>query len=506
MIYLNRKPVKAAIVPDYFGQQVRHQPDRLAVHELATGQSWTYRRFDEAISAYAGALCELGITPGARVAALAKNRAALVMLHLACARLGAMYVPLNWRLSAPELGVVIADAQPAMVLGDDMLAEAGLSGMSLDEFAALAQTATPLAQQGPPDNVPSLLLYTSGTSGRPKGVLLTEANIWATARNFSGLAAVAAQSVVLCDSPMFHVIGVITNIRPALMHGGALMISDGFVPARTLSRLSDPRLGITHYFAVPQMLAMLRAAPDFDANRLRGLTGLFSGGAPHAADAIRAWAADGIPVSDGFGMSEAGTVSCMPLDLPDIVRRAGAAGIIPPEISVRILDEADRDCLPGQAGEIVVKGENVTAGYWRRPEETAKAFTADGWLRSGDVGHLDEDGYLWVIDRKKDMFISGGENVFPAEIEAVLANHPAIAECAVIGVPDERWGESGHLFIVLRDLVEIDEAALIAFMRTRLAGFKIPRRMSVVASLPRNGTGKLLKAKLRDGLRPVVPG
>jgi fatty-acyl-CoA synthase len=493
------------MMPDDFEQQVRRQPDRPAVQDLTTGESWTYRTFDEAVARYARALRHMSIVPGTRVAALSKNRAALVMLHLACARLGAMYVPLNWRLSPPELAVLVADAEPALILGDEMLGPAGLCGLSLDEFDETSRSATPAVRHDRPGAEPSLLLYTSGTSGRPKGVLLSETNIWATARNFAGLASVTGASTVLCDSPMFHVIGIITNVRPALMQGGTLLISDGFVPSRTLARLSDPALGVTHYFAVPQMLATLRADPAFDPARLRGLTGLFSGGAPHAADAIRAWAADGIPVSDGFGMSEAGTVSCMPLDLPAIIARAGAAGINPAAISVRILDAVERDCLPGQAGEIVVKGDNVTSGYWRRPTETAQAFTDEGWLRSGDIGYLDEGGYLWVIDRKKDMFISGGENVYPAEIEAVLADHPWIAECAVIGVADERWGESGHLFIVLAASAPFEEAALIAFMRTRLAGFKIPRRFSVVASLPRNGTGKLLKARLRDGLIAAVP-
>jgi fatty-acyl-CoA synthase len=482
---------------DYVALHARQRPAAPAVHDLISGRRWTYQSLDHAISQYAALLRSHGIETGDRVAVLAKNRAELTFLHLACARIGAMYVPLNWRLSAAEIGQLIEDATPRLLLGDAMLERMQLNGLSLEEFASAANDLDPLAVEATDQNAPSLILYTSGTSGLPKGVLLSEHNIWQTAHNFSLLARVTHDSAFLCESPMFHIIGLITSVRPALMRGGRIVVSDGFMPARTLALLSDPALGVTHYFCVPQMAALLRAEPSFDAKKLRGLTAVFSGGAPHGAAAIRAWTDQGIPMADGYGMSEAGTVSCMPLDIDQINAHAGSAGLIAPQVHVRILDERGEQCPAGEAGDIVVKGANVTRGYWRRPEESRAAFIDDGWLRTGDVGRMDGDGFLWLIDRKKDMFISGGENVYPAEIERLLAGHPHILECAVVGVADERWGEVGHLVIVQAPNLQIDPAEIVAFLEARLARFKIPKHITLADKLPRNGAGKLDKNTLR---------
>jgi fatty-acyl-CoA synthase len=418
-------------------------------------------------------------------------------MHLACARIGAMYVPLNWRLSTAEIGRLIGDATPRLLLGDAMLERARLPGLFFEEFVSAADGLDPLACEAADPNLPSLILYTSGTSGLPKGVLLSEHNIWQTAHNFSVPARVTQESAFLCESPMFHIIGLITSVRPPLMHGGRLVVSDGFMPSRTLELLSDPALKVTHYFCVPQMAALMRADPSFDARKLRGLTAIFSGGAPHAAAAIRAWTDEGIPMADGYGMSEAGTVSCMPVDIDLINSHAGSAGLVPPQVHVRILNEHGGECAPGEAGDIVVKGANVSCGYWRRPDDTRAAFIDDSWLRTGDVGRMDGDGFLWLIDRKKDMFISGGENVYPAEIERLLAGHPHIVECAVVGVADERWGEVGHLVIVQASNIQISPAEIIAFLEPHLARYKIPKHITVADTLPRNGAGKLDKNTLR---------
>jgi fatty-acyl-CoA synthase len=233
---------------------------------------------------------------------------------------------------------------------------------------------------------------------------------------------------------------------------------------------------------------------------LRRLTAIFSGGAPHAADAIRAWTREGIAMADGFGMSEAGTVSCMPLDLERIDSHAGSAGIVPPGLRTRIVNEQGNECTPGEAGEILLKGDNVTCGYWRRPQETEGAFLDDGWLRTGDVARFDEDGFLWLVDRKKDMFISGGENVYPAEIENILAGFPHLAECAVVGVADERWGEVGHLLLVPMPNQVINQADVALFLESRLARYKIPKHMSSMTALPRNAAGKISKSALRSML------
>ncbi len=485
---------------DYLALQAGLQPHRLAARDLSSGRAWNYRQFDEDTWRMASALRSRGVGPGERVAVLAKNRVSLVMLHLACARLEAILVPLNWRLSSAELLLLLEDCEPALVLGDSLLAAAGFEGVSLDEFEAEAWRAAPLPARDYDQGVTSLILYTSGTSGRPKGVMLSETNLWATAQNFAVLARVESGSAVLCDAPFFHVIGLVGNIRPTLMHGGAILVSDGFVPARTLARLADPELAVTHYFCVPQMAAMLRHDPAFDPDTLRNLTGIFSGGAPHAADAIRAWTEKKIPLANGYGMTEAaGTVCCMPVDISEIEANIGASGLVPPDVQVRIVDDAGVDVAPGVPGEVLVRGKNVSAGYWRRPEETAAAF-AGGWFHSGDIGSLDAAGYLSLVDRKKDMFISGGENVYPAEIEGALAAYPGLADCAAVGVADERWGEVGHLVVVPLPGREILEEDVRRYLEPRLARYKLPKYVTVMEALPRNGAGKLVKARLREVL------
>ncbi|MEZ5892090.1 MAG: AMP-binding protein [Parvularculaceae bacterium] len=490
---------------DDLALQARLRPDALAVADLAREKRWTYREFDLAVSRCAGALAARGVSPGDRVAALSKNRAELVMLHLACARLGAIYVPLNWRLASEEIKGLLDDAEPKLFICEDGLDNAPRADVSMEDFSAEITSTEPAAPRPIDRDKPSLILFTSGTSGRPKGALLSERNLAETAINFSILGSVTERSVFLCDSPMFHIIGLITNVRPPMLRGGALLISDAFIPARALQRLGDPALQVTHYFCVPQMATMLRADPSYDPEKLRGLTGIFTGGAPHPAANIRAWLKDGIPIADGFGMSEAGTVFGMPTDPALIDRHAGSAGLPTPRIQLRIVDADGNDVAIGDAGELLLKGDNITAGYWRRDQESREAFTNDGWFKTGDVARMNEEGFFWLVDRRKDMFISGGENVYPAEIEAVVAEIADIRECAVVGVPDEKWGEVGQLFWVARDNAEVDgEAvgvAIGATLRKRLAHYKVPKHFTQIDALPCNGAGKVLKTALREMAR-----
>lgn len=289
--------------PDYLALQARLQPQRLAARDLTTGGSWTYAEFDDLAARSAALMQTKGVGAGDRVALCAKNRAEIVALQIACARIGVIFVPLNWRLAPAEVEALVADCEPRLVVGDRIAEGGALDALAIDAFLAEARAAEPIERHPMDRRRPSLILYTSGTSGRSKGVLLDEDAIDATAANFSLMARVTHASAFLCDTPMFHVIGIVATVRSALMRGGALLVSDGFVVARTLARLSDPALGVTHYFCVPQMAARLRADPAFDPRRLQGLTGIFTGGAPHPRASILAWLADGIPIADGFGMS-----------------------------------------------------------------------------------------------------------------------------------------------------------------------------------------------------------
>ncbi len=484
-------------VPDFVRLHAAGQPERRACVELATGRAWTYAEFDAEIARCVTVLRAKGVVRGDRVAVLARNSVWQLVLQQASMRLGAIYVPLNWRLAPGEIAALLDDCEPVLLVCDSACAvlAAGRAAFALDALAAECGAAAPDDAQATGDaDAPSIILYTSGTSGRPKGVIITERNAFFTACNFSVLGRVTHRSVFLCDSPMFHVIGQITCFRPGLMQGATMLVSPGFDPAATFARLADPALAITHYFCVPQMAQMLRTVPGFDASRLRGLTALFTGGAPNPPRDVRAWLAEGVAMVDGYGMTEAGTVLGMPLEPELIEAKAGSAGLPAPTLALRIVDEAGATLDAAQVGELQIKGPNVTPGYWQRPDETDQAFTADGWFRTGDLARRDADGFYSLVDRRKDMFISGGENVYPAEVEQVLLDHPLVSEVAVVGVPDTQWGEVGRAYFVGTGAPE----DLAAFCGGRLARYKIPKSFIRLDALPRTGTGKVQKQHLRD--------
>jgi fatty-acyl-CoA synthase len=267
---------------------------------------------------------------------------------------------------------------------------------------------------------------------------------------------------------------------------------------KTLDRLSDPVLGVTHYFSVPQMAQILWQQPGFDPAKLRHIRYWATGGAPNPAAQIERYLRAGIRMSNGFGMSETGSNYGTPMDDPEkAIAKPGSCGLPYAFIETRIAGEDGRELPPGETGEVWLAGPSVTPGYWNRPEENAQAF-AGRWFRTGDVGSVDEEGWLTVVDRRKDMYISGGENVYPAEVEAVLAELDVVAEAAVIGVPDERWGEVGRAYLIARAGQSVDEAAVLAHCTARLARFKVPVTVAIVEAIPRTASGKVLKHILRD--------
>ena len=490
-----------ALPADSIGVHARLQPERLVARDLTTGETLTYREMDRLVGALAARLLARGCVPGDRVAVIARNAVWLVALHFACGRAGLIYVPLNWRLGLAELLPMIEAADPRLLFGDGGDEAARLAEVAvvepLADLVADAADCAPLTGIARDPDRPSLILFTSGTSGRSKGVVLTERNLHQTAVNFGTLTRVGNQSVFLCEAPMFHIIGLVTNIRPVLLQGGTILVSDGFDAARTLARLADPALGVSHYVGVPQMMEALRRQPGFDANRLRGMTALVSGGAPHGLADLTAWLDDGLPLVLGYGMSEAGTVFGMSADVDVIRAHIGSVGIAMPSLETRLVRADGTACAAGEAGELLLRGAAITPGYWRNAEETARAIDAQGWFATGDIARCDEQGFFWIVDRKKDMFISGGENVYPAEIELLLADYPGIRECALVGVPDARWGEVGHLAVAAVSGFSVDEAALLAFLEERLARYKLPKRVTMVDQLPRTATGKVQKARLR---------
>ncbi|RJS91079.1 AMP-binding protein [Salinisphaera sp. Q1T1-3] len=488
--------------PDPIALHARGQPNRLAARDIATDRHWTYAELDRDIQRAVTLLQhDYDIRPGDRLAVVSGNCVDQILLALALERLGAIFVPLNHRLAPAELGVILDDCRPRLLVTDrrETLSASGADCPMVDmgdvaAGIAASEPAGPLPVQ--PASAVKILLYTSGTSGRPKGVMITGQNIHATAVNFGVLGRVTYDSVFLCDAPMFHVIGLLPSVRSPLLFGGTLHISPGFDPTRTNAMLADETIGVTHYFCVPKMADMLAEQSNFAPDQWHRLKALFTGGSPISPQRIRRWLAHGVCISNGFGMTEAGTLLHVPLDREVIDATAGSVGLAPPEIAIRLVDETERDVPPGTAGEILARGPNITPGYWQRPAETAAAFTADGWLRTGDIGQADDNGFITLRDRKKDMYISGGENVFPAEVEHILSDHADVIEAAVIGVADDDWGEVGHAYVVLGDDARADAEALARHCRDHLAGYKMPRRFFIVDALPRNAAGKLMKQQL----------
>lgn len=499
--------------PARLARHAREIPDKTACIDLGSGRRFTYAELDAWVDRCAAWLEEVLRAPaGERVATLARNSIDVLAIQFACARIGAIFQPLNWRLPGPELALLVDDARPALLVYDPEFAGVlpalapfeTMARVAFDDgpggFLALAAgaPARPVRATSGPEDAPATLLYTSGTTGRPKGAMISERNARACAENFAAVGQVGPEAVFLCDAPMFHTVGLYAVCRTTLHVGATLLISPRFEAGVTLRRLSDPELGITHYFCVPQMAQMIRQEPEFTPAALRRLTALCTGGAPIPAAVIHRWVDDGVMIIDGYGMTEVGTVLGMPVgDLAVVREKAGSAGRPAPGVSVRLVAPDGRDVGEGEVGELWLKGENTAAGYWGRPDATAETFH-DGWLKTGDAARRDADGFYYLVDRWKDMFISGGENVYPAEVEAAILELTEVSEVAVIGAPDPRWGECGVAYVVPAPGAAITAEAVLAHCRARLAGFKRPRLVELASSLPRTGSGKIRKDLLKE--------
>jgi fatty-acyl-CoA synthase len=482
---------------DPIANHAAEMPHRLAIGDIESGRRWSWSNLDVAADrAAAWLIGRLGPSSGARVAVLAKNHPLQIVLQFACARAGAIFVPLNWRLNVVELGSIIEDADPALIFHDSgyVVPPHTAETIILHDLETLGEAEAPVDRAARLGwNEPMTLLYTSGTSGRPKGVIVTEANAFWGNFNFALGSLVNRHSVFLCDLPLFHTAGLFAAVRAPILAGGTVWISAGFEPATTIGRIADPVLGITHYFSVPQMAARMWQHPDFTPEKFAGLKMYVSGGAPNPRAQAERFARAGIPLSDGFGMSETGSNFGMPVDdTARLLAKAGSCGLPFIAVQTRIVDENGKDAPIGQTGELWLKGPSITPGYWNRPDLTAAAFQ-DGWFKSGDIARMDADGFYFLVDRRKDMFISGGENVYPAEIEAVLAQLEDVAIAAVIGVPDAHWGEVGRAFVVLKPGSTTTSDAILAHCRARLARFKVPAALVITDSVPLTASGKVQK-------------
>ncbi len=486
-----------SIIIDPVRTHAAAMPNRLAVGCAETGRRWSWKELDSAVDRAAAWLVNrVGPSSRARIAVLAKNHPNMLILQVACERAGAVFVPYNWRLAQAEIAGLMADAEPNLIFHD--------AGMAVPDYPAERLLLSDLESLGTagssaPDDArlgwdePMTLLYTSGTSGKPKGVIVTCANAFWGPINFGLGSLVSYESVFLCDMPMFHTAGLFAATRVPIMFGGTVWISAGFVPDRTIALMADEALGITHYFSVPQMATVIWQHPDFAPEKLHSLKMYVTGGAPNPKAQVERFAHAGIRFSDGFGMSETGSNFAMPVhDVDRLIAKAGSCGLPLIGVQTRIVDEDGKDVARGETGELWLRGPSITPGYWNQPELTAKAFEG-GWFKTGDAAIQDEDGFYYLVDRKKDMYISGGENVYPAEVEAAIAELHDIAESAVIGVPSERWGEVGKAFVMLKPGSSLTDEDITAHCLSRLAKFKVPASVVLTDTIPRTASGKVQK-------------
>ncbi|MCG2622672.1 AMP-binding protein [Arthrobacter sp. I2-34] len=482
-------------------------PDRVAIDDR--GVRLHYRELERRAAALAAAFGAAGYRAGDRIGTVTGNCADHVVLFFACAKAGLVLVPLSWRLAPAELAAQLQLADPALLVVEhefDALAAAALELLAepprtaapgpagVERLLPARTGAIPGPVRPVRDDDPLLMVFTSGTEGPSKAAVLTHANCFWTNLSLSRTMELSSSDVVLSVLPQFHAGG--WNIQPLLAWwtGATVVLERHFDAGRVLALIAER--GVTTMMGVPSQYLMLAEHPGFAAADLSTLTRAVVGGASMPAPLLRIWHSRGVALSQGYGLTEASpNVLCLPPE--DAERMLGYAGKPYPHLEIAVVDPATGARLDGAAtGELRVRGPGVFAGYFRDPAATS-ATLVDGWLCTGDLVERDAEGFVKIVDRIKDLYISGGENVSPAQVEAVLLAHPAVAEAAVVGVPDERWGEIGAAFVVVRASMATDEQDLLEHCAQRLARFKLPGRIEFVPALPRTALNKVARGRLR---------
>jgi malonyl-CoA/methylmalonyl-CoA synthetase len=489
----------------FSGRFLRHPEKPCLI--LADGRAWTYGDIERASGKLANLLVALGLQRGDRIAVQVDKSPEALVLYLASLRAGMVFLPLNPAYQKQEVEYFLNDAQPGLFVcrpqfrGEAMLlaAQCGVAHtLVLDENGrgslidlAAAQSDVFDTVHGRPEEL-AAILYTSGTTGRSKGAMLTHRNLLSNAEALCREWQFTADDVLLHMLPIFHIHGLFVACHCTLLAGSAMLFEPRFDAQRAVELL--PQASV--FMGVPTFYTRLLSEPSFKRKSAQQIRLFISGSAPLLAETFTAFARrTGQRILERYGMTEGGMFTSNPYAGD---RRCGSVGPALPGVSVRVVDDAGKRCAVNVAGHIQVRGENVFAGYWRMPEKTAEEFTADGYFRTGDIGHLDEDGYLFISGRARDLIISGGLNVYPKEIEDVLDALPGIAESAVIGLPHADFGEAVTAVVVAESGAQLNEAGIIAIARERLAAFKVPKRVLIVADLPRNAMGKVQKKVLRE--------
>lgn len=496
---------------DWIAHYASTTPDAIALHDLAASRSLTYAQLNTRVAQGTGLLRARGIIKGDRVAFLCHNTSDILEILFACWRIGAICTALNFRLTAPELRTIVQDCSPKLLfVGSELVQTAqsatdipiietdGLGGNTPYEQAlANAHPIHSFTAQTFDD--PCLLLYSSGTTGQPKGIPLTHGNLFHASAATAPRLGTGPHSIAFAALPLFHIGALGTCVLPILMAGGTSVILRHFDPEKALHTINRADLGINTLFFVPATLNALRNHPRAEHTDFSRITLAITGGETVPQDLLEWFQSRGVPLREGWAMTETAGSAVMLDPSPENAKR-GAAGKPFPGLRIRIADENGKPVAPNTQGELQIQGPQIMRAYWNRPETTKSAFI-DGWFRTGDIGRIDEDGDLFIEDRLKDMYITGGENVVPAEVENVLYQLPQITQAAVIGVPDPKWGETGVACVVLKPDTDLTLSDMTAHCAAQLARYKCPSHLVIMDDLPRSATGKTLKFKLRDHLQ-----
>lgn len=493
------------LVNDWLVKRSQLTPHKTALVSADTGERVTYAELERRTGVLAAYLADKGIGKGDRVAILDNNSIFYLALLFALPRIGATLVPLNFRLSTAELEGIVQDASPGMLLcGKGWEETARQVSSSLDLPTEITGEVEKRIKEEeshfingehlehiiPED--PWMILYTGGTTGTPKGAMLSYRMVTWNAVNTTVSWGLSPWDVVLMPMPFFHTGGLNVLTTPLLHLGGTVVIMSSFEPDNYLELLQKEKATII--FLVPTMFQMLSQNKVFDTADFSTVRFCISGGSPCPESIYRAYWERRLHFKQGYGLTEVGP-NCFALDDERLQEKIGSVGRSVFHGRARLVDEQGEEAPPGGVGELVLTGPHVFSGYWNHPEATRQAFSG-AWFHTGDLARCDEEGYFYIVDRKKDMFISGGENVYPVEIENVLYQHPAVAEAAVVGVPHEKWGEVGRAYLAFKEDRDATEEEILEFCRSRLASYKVPRELVIKESLPKSSAGKILKRNL----------
>ncbi len=499
------------INPNYFDwikKWALYTPNNLVFKDYSSNRNWTYYDFNLRINALANNLVnEFNLKKGDRLAFYSLNRIEHVFFFFACIKIGVIFVPLNFRLTPIEIDYLIEDSDPSLIVYDISFEEnvnklkslksktqiSTLNKFTKFAFDKIKKVGFEIEEVISADDI-VLILYTSGTTGIPKGVMINHRMLFWNSINTELRLNINSNDHTQNFAPFFHTGGWNVLLTPFIHHGASLTLLPNFEPELILRLFEEEKTTI--FFGVPTMLQMMAQSKLFEKVDLSSIRYAVVGGAPMPIPLINKWHKKGVFIRQGYGLTEVGP-NCFSLHQDDAIRKIGSIGFPNFYINAKIVDENGIECAKNEVGELCLKSPVVTPGYWNKPEETFKTIK-NGWFYTGDMLRKDEEGYFYVVDRKKNMIISGGENVYPSEIEKIILANECIEDCAVIGVADEKWGEVGKAFIVIKNECKITEEQIIKICSDKLAKYKIPKYVEFLIELPRNEAGKIDRKKLKD--------